>query len=102
MAVTAGFSGRQNPEGERASAIAREFRVAHEIIDVSDEFIGLHAEKAVWTLERPPTWLNSLVRMRLFEALKSDVDVVLTGEGADGMYSSERASFPLLYDKQRR
>lgn len=102
IAVTAWFPGRDNPEGIRAQQIARHLGVEHRIIEVPDSFVEETFPDLAWQSERPPTYDNVFARARMFQDVAGEVDTVLVGEGADGMFSNERALSTLRFDQKQR
>jgi asparagine synthetase B (glutamine-hydrolysing) len=102
IAVTTWFPGRENPEGVRAQDIAKHLGVEHRVVDVSDQFLEESFPEIVWQSERPPTYDNAFARLCMFQAIAGEVDAVLIGEGADGMFSKERALSALRYDKKQK
>jgi len=102
VAVTVRYTGHDNPELERALEVAR--HLGHEplIVDVEDGLIESRMEDLVSILERPPAYLNGWARTCIFEAIKDDVEVALTGEGADCLFGSDEiAGIKQFNDKQR-
>lgn len=89
VAVTARFPGHENPELERVLQIAQHLEIQPLLVDVDDDFIKSRFDDLVRVLERPPTYLNGWARTRIFEAIKGEVDVALTGEGADCLFGSD-------------
>lgn len=104
VAVTCQFVGHQNPEIERAREVAAHLAVEHRIVDVTDSFIAECIPGLVWQCESPVSYFNNVAREAMFQSVESDVDVVLTGEGADGMFSMEVGSSAgaLRYQAKRK
>ncbi len=102
LAVTAGFAGHDNPEAERATAVARYLNAEHRIVDVPDAFIAAFMEQLVVQSERPPTYMNTFARAKMFQDIAGEVDVVLTGEAADCMFSNDRSYGAARYDHRAR
>lgn len=102
IAVTGRFPDREDPETERAVRVAHHLGIEHRIIDIPESFIEDFAADLVWQLERPPSYLNTFVRAKIFRDIASEVDVVLTGEAADCLFSNETSFTASLYDKRQR
>lgn len=103
VAVTAWFPGLDNPEADRARQVARHLEVKdHRMVPVTDSFIEEFFPELVRRLERPPAYINSFARAAMFQAIAGEVDAVVIGEGADGMFSDESAQVALRYDRKQR
>ncbi len=89
LAMTGRYPGHKNPELERAQKIAAHLGVQHKIIDVPDSYVAEHFGEVVTALERPSTYFNSITRKRIFEHIPADIDVILSGEGADCVFGSD-------------
>lgn len=89
IAITAEYVGHPNPELERARLVAQRLGVEHQVIHLRPEY--LHAQLPALTrmLEMPITYINNFVRLAMIQHLQGQVPLVLTGEGADGMFGSE-------------
>ena len=89
IAITAEYVGHPNPELERARVVAQRLGVEHQVVHVRPEY--LHAQLPALTrmLEMPITYVNNFVRLAMVQHLQGQVPLVLTGEGADGMFGIE-------------
>lgn len=89
IAITAEFVGYPSPELERARLVAQRLGVEHQVIQVRPEY--LHAQFPALTrmLEMPISYINNFVRLAMVQHLQGQVPLVLTGEGADGMFGTE-------------
>lgn len=102
VAVTAGWPGRANVEADRAKAIARHLGVEHRIVDVPDDYVAGAFKSLVWQLGRPPKNFSNFAVARMFEALRSEVDFVIGGEGADRMFGTGMVANIWRYDAKQR
>lgn len=89
IAITAQYVGHPNPELERARRVAERLGVEHQVIHIEPQY--LHAQLPALTrmLEMPITYINNFVRLAMVQRLQGQVPLVLTGEGADGMFGTE-------------
>ncbi|MCC7049429.1 MAG: 7-cyano-7-deazaguanine synthase [Alphaproteobacteria bacterium] len=104
LALTGVFPHRPNPELERARAVASHLKVEHRIVPVEDQYIADVFPRLVWQFESPVSYFNNFIRAAMFKSAAGLVDFVLTGEGADGMFSQEvgRTQDALRFDAKRR
>lgn len=102
IAISPFFPGYKNPETERAEQVARHLGVEVRQVKISGSVAASAIVPAIASLERPLSYLNSLVRWKFFEDISSDVDIVLSGEGADCLFGSDELLRVKRYeDKQR-
>jgi asparagine synthase (glutamine-hydrolysing) len=102
FAVTAHFPGHENPEIKQATAIAEYLKVELRIVEVPDSFIRDFTPDLVWQLERPPAYLNSFARAKIFHEVSSDAGLILSGEVADCMFSSDIGVSASRYERKRQ
>lgn len=104
IAYTGMFSDGDNEELDRARQVAKHLGIKHRCIEITDEFIWKSFIDMVQQFESPVSYFNNFVRMRLFEAASTEVDIVLVGEGADGMFSAEvgRAADAARFERKKK
>jgi asparagine synthetase B (glutamine-hydrolysing) len=103
IAVTAWFDGGDNPEAARAKQVASRLGIEdHHMVKVTGPFIRDFFPDLVRHLERPPTYFNAFAREAMFRRLADEVDAVVIGEGADGMFGDESAQVALRYNRKQR
>lgn len=89
IAITAEYVGHPNPELERARLVARRLGVEHQVIHIQPEYLHEQLPALTRMLEMPITYINNFVRLAMVQHLQGQVPLVLTGEGADGMFGTE-------------
>ncbi len=89
LAITAEFVGYPNPELDRAREVAKILGVEHQVVQIEPQYLHDQLRRLTRIMETPVTYINNFVRLALFDRLSGQVPMVLSGEGADGMFGSE-------------
>ncbi len=89
IAVTCRFVGRDNPELDRAIFVAEQLKVTHVIVDITDADVIKMLPQISLQLEAPISYFNLIAREAMLAKLAGQIDAIVLGEGADGMFSNE-------------
>ena len=104
IAITCKFDKARNIELDRAQRVADELGVDLRVVEVDDEYVFKNFSKIVELAESPNAYFNCIARLKMMEAIADEVDLVIVGEGADGMFSMEvgGGSRALQFERKRK
>lgn len=83
---TAGY-GDDDPEMSTAADVASEVRSVHHPVVTPPSLVTTSLEKLVWHMEDPGSRSEALQLMRVGEEASAHVPVLLSGQGADGLFA---------------
>jgi asparagine synthase (glutamine-hydrolysing) len=77
------FAEASYDESKYARIVSQAYKTDHHILQVNRRNFSAELESAIWHLDEPLHYANSVAILLLSKFAKQDVTVVLTGEGAD-------------------
>ena len=83
---SAGY-GDSDPEMTTASKVARQIEAVHHPVQTPPSLLLSSLRKLVWHMEDPTSRSEALQLMRIGEVAAEHVDLLLSGQGADGLFA---------------
>ena len=77
--------------------VSQKYQTRHSTISVDNEQFARHLKRAIWHMEEPIPFTNSIPLMLACETAKlNDCDWLITGEGCDGVFSGGGRAIGIL------